>query len=358
MTAAIHRPRSILVTGGAGFIGSNLVHRWLGLDADIRIVNLDAMTYAADAANLDGVPDARHTLVRGDICDGDLVLKLLRDHRVDTVVHLAAESHVDRSIDGPGQFIQTNLVGTYTLLQAARQVWQAEGLAAELAEQGRTVRFHHVSTDEVYGDLEPEDPAFSETTPYAPSSPYSATKAGSDHLVRAWARTYGLPATISNCSNNYGPRQHGEKLIPTVIRKCLQREPIPVYGKGENIRDWLHVDDHCDALWHIVRHAPQGSTHNVGGNAESTNIDLVKRLCTVVAEDTGCAPDELLGLITFVTDRPGHDARYAIDPTRLRRLGWEPAQTLDGGRRQTVAGYRARWPPAGLGEHGRLGLSG
>ncbi|MCB9737784.1 MAG: dTDP-glucose 4,6-dehydratase [Deltaproteobacteria bacterium] len=356
MPTATHQPRRVLVTGGAGFIGSNLVHRWLANDPTLRIVNLDRMTYAATERNLEGVDPERHQLVVGDICDRALVERLLREHDIDTVVHLAAESHVDRSIDGPAEFVRTNVEGTCALLEATRQVWLAEGRAAALADAGRTVRFHHVSTDEVYGDLEPEDPAFSETTPYAPSSPYSASKAGSDHLVRAWARTFGLPVTISNCSNNYGPRQHAEKLIPTVIRKCLNRQPIPVYGKGSNVRDWLYVDDHADAIWHIVRHGGQAQTYNVGGNNEWSNLDLVHALCRAVAAAVDCPAEELLGLITFVRDRPGHDHRYAIDPRKLEALGWMATRTLDDGLQRTVAHYVALWQAGGLEEPGRLGL--
>ncbi len=356
MHTVLHQPRRVLVTGGAGFIGSNLILRWLAMDPALQIVNLDRMTYAADARNLAAVPADRHQLVVGDICDRALVERLLREHDIDTVVHLAAESHVDRSIDGPAEFVRTNVEGTCALLEASRQVWLAEGRAAALAEQGRSVRFHHVSTDEVYGDLEPDDPAFSETTPYAPSSPYSASKAGSDHLVRAWARTFGLPVTVSNCSNNYGPHQHAEKLIPTVIRKCLNREPIPVYGTGSNVRDWLYVDDHADAIWHIVRHAGQAETYNVGGNNEWSNLELVHALCDAVAAEIGEPPATLRDLITFVRDRPGHDHRYAIDPRRLEALGWRATRTLQDGLQRTVAHYVRLWRAGGLVEPGRLGL--
>lgn len=332
MPEVVHRPQSVLLTGGAGFIGSNLVHHLLAVDAEIRIVDLDAMTYAGDARNLDGLPDSsRHVLVQGDICDRPLLDGLFAEHDFDTVLHLAAESHVDRSITGAAAFMRTNIEGTYTLLEAANAAWKGR-------TEGR--RFHHVSTDEVYGDLHPGDPAFTESTPYAPSSPYSASKAASDHLVRAWGRTFGLPVTLSNCSNNYGPRQHTEKLIPVVIRSCLERRPIPVYGRGANIRDWLHVRDHCEALWHIVRHAPTGSTHNVGGDNEWANLDLVRLICAVTAEAVGCPEEELLALITFVTDRPGHDLRYAIDPDRLAHLGWRASTDFREGLRETVAWYR------------------
>lgn len=332
MTEVLHRPRRILLTGGAGFIGANLVHRLLACDPDVRIVNLDSLTYAANALHLEGLPDAtRHLLVHGDITDGALVAQLFRDHAIDTVLHLAAESHVDRSIEGPAAFIHSNVIGTYTLLEAARSAW--------LGKPGGAYRFHHVSTDEVYGDLDAHEPAFTETTPYSPSSPYSASKAASDHLVRAWHRTYGLPVTLSNCSNNYGPRQHAEKLIPTVIRKCLQRQPIPVYGEGANVRDWLHVEDHCDALWHIVRHGRTGETYNVGGNNEWQNRHLVQALCQVTAQVIGVPDAELLGLITFVTDRPGHDRRYAIDSRKLADLGWSPTRSFEEGLEQTVRWY-------------------
>ena len=330
-----HDPRRILLTGGAGFIGSNLVHHLLATDPDVHIVDLDAMTYAASPANLANLPDPdRHTLVEGDITDLGLVDALLRDHDIDTVVHLAAESHVDRSICGPAVFVQSNVVGTYTLLEAARAAWQDHGVA-----DGRSHRFHHVSTDEVYGDLSPDDPPFTEDTPYRPSSPYSASKAASDHLVRAWARTYGLPVTLSNCSNNYGPRQHTEKLIPVVIRSCLERRGIPVYGKGENIRDWLYVTDHCAAIDTIVRRGADGETYLVGADNEWKNLDLVKLLCRIVAEELEVDPSETLSLIGFVTDRPGHDRRYAVDGTRTRALGWAPTRTFEAGLRETVRWY-------------------
>jgi dTDP-glucose 4,6-dehydratase len=333
MSERVHRPRSVLLTGGCGFIGSNLVHYLLAEDPEVRLVDLDLLTYAGDPRNLDGICDPdRHTLVVGDICDRALVDRLFAEHDIDTVLHLAAESHVDRSITGSSAFMRTNIEGTYTLLQAAHQAWAGKS--------GR--RFHHVSTDEVYGDLHPGDPAFTEQTPYAPSSPYSASKASSDHLVRAWGRTYALPVTISNCSNNYGPRQHTEKLIPVVIRSCIERRPIPVYGRGANIRDWLHVKDHCAALWHIVQHAPTGSTHNIGSDNEWTNLDLVRKICTLTASVVGCPDDELLALITFVTDRPGHDLRYAIDSTKLRALGWQAPTNFDEGLLETIRWYASR----------------
>ncbi len=330
-----HTPRQILVTGGAGFIGSNLVHHLLETDPKVQIVNLDVMTYAASPANLDRLPDPkRHTLIEGDITERELVDRVIRKFDIDTIVHLAAESHVDRSITGPAVFITSNVVGTYTLLEAAREGWQELDIA-----KGRSHRFHHVSTDEVYGDLGPDDPAFTEDTPYKPSSPYSASKASSDHLVRAWARTYGLPVTLSNCSNNYGPRQHTEKLLPVVIRKCLERQPIPVYGKGENVRDWLYVTDHCTAIDAIVRRGASGETYLVGADNEWKNLDLVRLLCRIVAEEIGAPPADLQSLITFVTDRPGHDRRYAVDGTKTRGLGWAPTRTFEDGLRETVRWY-------------------
>lgn len=330
-----HTPKRVLVTGGAGFIGSNLVHHLLATDATLRIVNLDAMTYAASVQNLAGLPDHdRHHLVDGTITDRRLVQQLFRAYDVDTVIHLAAESHVDRSIEGPGVFVETNVVGTTTLLEVARESWQQDGVAA-----GRSRRFHHVSTDEVYGDLGADDPPFTTATPYQPSSPYSASKAASDHFVRAWARTYDLPVTLSNCSNNYGPRQHEEKLIPVVIRSCLQRTAIPVYGQGANVRDWLFVTDHCRAIDTIVRHGTTGQTYLVGADNEWTNLALVRRLCQLVAEAVGVPASDMLDLVTFVTDRPGHDRRYAVDGSSTRALGWAPGHAFDDALRDTVEWY-------------------
>lgn len=328
----MHSPRKMLVTGGAGFIGSNFVRYALNHDPELQIVTLDALTYAGSLDNLKDLPDpARHSFVQGDIADPGSVSSLLRDHRIDTVVHFAAESHVDRSIDGPAIFVRTNVVGTHTLLEACRQFWTQ----ANWMETGQC-RFHHVSTDEVYGSLGPNDPAFTETTPYAPNSPYSASKAGSDHLVRAYFKTFGLPVTVTNCSNNYGPRQHAEKLIPTVIRSCLKGLPIPVYGNGQNIRDWLYVDDHCEAIDVVLRRGKTGEVYNVGGDCEIENINLVRMICTLMDErNPSGAPHDRL--ITFVTDRLGHDWRYAIDGTKIKStLSWSPKRSLLDGLQQTL----------------------
>jgi len=335
---AEYRPKSMLVTGGAGFIGSNFVRYMLERDADVRIVNLDKLTYAGSLENLDGLPDRqRHTLVEGDICDRALVDRLLREHGIDTVVHFAAESHVDNSIAGPEIFVQTNVHGTFILLEAVRAYW-----LQEMGWGHGHCRFHHISTDEVYGTLAADEPAFTETTPYAPNSPYSASKAGSDHLVRAWFHTYGLPVTTTNCSNNYGPRQHGEKFMPTVIRACMEGEPVPVYGDGSNIRDWLYVADHCHGIDAVVRRGRVGETYNIGGCAERANIDIARGICRIMDElrPRGIPHEEL---IAFVNDRPGHDWRYAIDVSKIgRELDWRPAESFDSGLRKTVAWYLER----------------
>jgi dTDP-glucose 4,6-dehydratase len=328
-----HSPRVILVTGGCGFIGANLIHHLLASDPAVRVLNLDALTYAGNPANLAGIAEAhpgRYRFVHGDIADEALVARLFAEERLDTVVHLAAESHVDRSIDGPGTFMRTNIHGTFVLLQAARAAWQ-----------GRTdVRFHHVSTDEVFGSLGGSG-FFTEATAYDPSSPYSASKAASDHLVRAWQRTFGLPVTITNCSNNYGPYQFPEKLIPVMIQNALAGRPLPVYGDGRNVRDWLHVEDHCRAIDVVVRRAAPGTTYTVGGHNELTNIDLVRTLCRLLDElRPSSRTDGYAGLITFVTDRPGHDHRYAIDASRIQAdLGWTPGHSVDSGMRATVRWY-------------------
>jgi dTDP-glucose 4,6-dehydratase len=327
--------KKALVTGGAGFIGSNFVLRWV--EDGGRAVNLDLQTYAGNPENLATlVRDPRHVLVRGDICDATLVAGLLREHRPDAIVHFAAESHVDRSIAAPDAFVRTNVNGTFTLLEQTRRYW------SELAEDDRRAfRFLHVSTDEVYGSLKLEDPAFCETTPYAPNSPYAASKAASDHLVRAYFHTYGLPVITTNCSNNYGPFQFPEKLIPLVILNALEGKPLPVYGDGGNVRDWLFVGDHCSAIRTVLEKGRPGETYNIGGSSERTNIDVVKAICSLVDElrpHASVAARE--SLITFVPDRPGHDRRYAIDASKIaRQLGWQPTVRFEDGLRQTVAWY-------------------
>jgi len=332
-----HIPRQVLITGGAGFIGSNFVACLLAGDPGVRVVNLDLMTYAADPGILPHFEaSGRHVFVHGDICDAELAGRLLRDYDIDTIVHFAAETHVDRSISGPGDFVRTNVDGTFVLLEAARQAWLAEGRSS----RGR--RFHHISTDEVYGSLGPDDAPFTESSPYAPNSPYSASKAASDHLVRAYHRTYGLPVVTTHCSNNYGPYQHDEKFIPTIIRCCLAGESIPVFGTGGNSRDWLYVDDHCRGIDRVLRDGRTGETYNIGGGCELNNIEVAEKLCALMDEHhPEGAPHRRL--ISFVADRPGHDWRYAIDAARMRdELGWEPKENFDGAIRKTVAWYLAR----------------
>lgn len=328
----------LLVTGGAGFIGANFVHYWLRQHPGDRLVVLDALTYAGNKLNLE---DAEHNpdfrFVHGDICDERLVSELLENESIDTIVHFAAESHVDRSIDGPDAFINTNIIGTHVLLKAAKSRWLEQG------KVGANYRFHHVSTDEVYGSLSMDDPAFTETTAYDPSSPYSASKASSDHLVRAYHRTFGLPVTITNCSNNYGPFQFPEKLIPVIILNALNGRSIPVYGDGMNVRDWLFVADHCRAIDAVLQRGKTGETYNVGGNGERTNIDIVRTICGLLDDihpQTGQAPHE--SLIHFVKDRPGHDRRYAIDIRKINsELGWTPGEDLASGLKATVEWYLA-----------------
>ncbi len=335
----MHTPKNILVTGGAGFIGSNFVRYLLSTQAGVQIVNLDALTYAGSLENLSDLPaPQRHTFIQGDICNSELVASMLRQYQIDTIVHFAAETHVDRSIHGPAQFIQTNIVGTFTLLEAARQFWLA------LERQGRTsVRFHHISTDEVFGSLEPGDPPFCETTSYAPNSPYAAAKASSDHLVRAYGHTYGLPYTLTNCSNNYGPCQFPEKLIPLMIINALEGRPLPVYGDGQQVRDWLYVEDHCEAIWRVVCQAQPGETYNIGGNNQPANLEIIRTLCQILDElrpDSPYAPHT--SLIQFVADRPGHDRRYAMYSAKIERdLGWRPRQSLHSGLLKTVEWYLA-----------------
>jgi dTDP-glucose 4,6-dehydratase len=353
-------PRNLFITGGAGFIGANFVRHWLARGGQGRVVVFDALTYAGNIESLKGLDkDPRYVFVRGDICDEAAVRPLLEQYQIDTVVHFAAESHVDRSILGPDDFIRTNVVGTHALLKAAKSVWIE-------SKTGAAHRFHHVSTDEVYGSLGPKDDAFHETTPYSPNSPYSASKASSDHLVRAYHETYGLDTTVTNCSNNYGPYQFPEKLIPLTFINILLGKPLPVYGDGLQVRDWLHVADHCQAIDLALTRGRSGEVYNVGGNSETTNIEIVRTLCSIVDEHCGAHPElrkafpdspALNGrasaeLITHVRDRPGHDRRYAINYGKAaRELEYAPARTLPSGLRATVDWYLANigWWQALLG---------
>jgi dTDP-glucose 4,6-dehydratase len=321
----------LLVTGGAGFIGSNFVLSTLARSGE-PIVNLDKLTYAGNLRNLDALRgDARHVFVQGDICDRALVKRLLEKHKPRAIVHFAAESHVDRSISGPAEFVQANVVGTWCLLEEARDHWK---------KNGGDFRFLHVSTDEVYGSLGPEDAAFTETTPFAPNSPYAASKAAADHMVRAYQHTYGLPTLTTNCSNNYGPYQFPEKLIPLMIQQALAGEPLPVYGDGGNVRDWLFVLDHCEAVRTVLERGRPGETYNIGGNSEKKNLDVVHLLCRTLDELRPRKGDGYAGLIRFVKDRPGHDRRYAIDASKLEReLGWQPTESFASGLRKTVQWY-------------------
>ncbi len=325
----------ILVTGGAGFIGANFVLDWLR-DAGEPVVNLDKLTYAGNLENLAALQgDARHIFVQGDIGDRVLVERLLKEHRPRAIVNFAAESHVDRSIHGPEDFIQTNVVGTFHLLEETRAYW---GGLPEAEKAG--FRFLHVSTDEVYGSLGPNDPAFTETTPYAPNSPYSASKAASDHLVRAYHHTYGLPTLTTNCSNNYGPYQFPEKLIPLMILNATQGKPLPIYGDGMNVRDWLYVGDHCAAIREVLARGRLGETYNIGGWNEKPNIEIVKTVCALLDEMRPDPAGPHARLLSYVKDRPGHDRRYAIDARKIEReLGWRPAETFDTGIRKTVRWY-------------------
>jgi dTDP-glucose 4,6-dehydratase len=334
----------ILLTGGAGFIGSSVIRQALGR-GDIEIVNVDILTYAGNLdslASIDANPN--YALEQVNICDGSAIAKVFAQHKPTAVMHLAAESHVDRSIESPDDFIQTNIVGTYTLLEQSRIYWQSL-----LPEEQEAFRFHHISTDEVYGDLEHAGDFFTETTAYAPSSPYSASKASSDHLVRAWQRTYGLPTLITNCSNNYGPFHFPEKLIPHVILNALAGKPLPIYGDGSQIRDWLYVEDHAKALLQVVRTGKVGETYNIGGHNEQKNLAVVEAICDLLEE---LAPNKPTGinnykdLITFVSDRPGHDLRYAIDARKIEKeLGWKPEESFESGIRKTVSWYltNANW---------------
>ncbi|MFC1844495.1 dTDP-glucose 4,6-dehydratase [Thermodesulfobacteriota bacterium] len=366
--SALSPQHSILVTGGAGFIGSNFVHYWIKNYPEDRVVILDALTYAGNLANLEPVAKHPHyRFVQGDIRDYDLAVDLLQEEKIDTIVHFAAESHVDRSIHGPDAFVDTNIIGTHTLLKAAKKVWldltneeievKSEKDSSQhsvLSPQSSRYKFHHVSTDEVYGSLGPDDPAFSETTAYAPNSPYAASKAGSDYLVRSYFKTYGLPMTISNCSNNYGPYQFPEKLIPLLILNCLAGKPLPIYGDGLNIRDWLHVDDHCRGIDLVLKKGAVGQTYNIGGNCEKTNIEVVEEVCRLMDELHPLSPQSPVlspqssvltphsSLISHVKDRAGHDRRYAINAQKITsELGYIPAESFESGLRKTVEWYLA-----------------
>jgi dTDP-glucose 4,6-dehydratase len=335
--------QNVLVTGGAGFIGANFVHYLLSVEPNVRIINLDALTYAGSLENLQNLSDpTRHTFVHGNICDQQLLEKLFHQYNIDTVVHFAAESHVDRSIHGPMEFMQTNVIGTANLLEAARKAWITQKLLPL-----NSCRFHHVSTDEVFGSLMPGEAAFTEKNPYSPNSPYAASKASSDHLVRAYAATYQLPITITNCSNNYGPLQFPEKLIPLTILNACAGKPLPVYGDGMQIRDWLYVEDHCEAIWRVLKDGLAGETYNIGGDNQPTNLEIIKIICEILDRllpESAHRPHE--NLIQFVTDRPGHDRRYAMNIGKIEReLGWRPSLTLRKGLEKTVAWY--------LGQSGR-----
>lgn len=328
---------NVLVTGGAGFIGSNFVRYVQTISPETQIVNLDLLTYAGSLNNLKNLPAPdNHHFVQGDIRDQELVERLMRDHEIDTVINFAAETHVDRSLLGPAAFVQTNILGTFSLLEATRKVWLQEGMI-----DSKKVLFHHVSTDEVFGTLAPEDPAFQENTPYAPNSPYAASKASSDHLVRSYYHSFGLPITISNCSNNYGPYQFPEKLIPVVILNALTGKPLPIYGDGMQIRDWLYVEDHCNAIWTIVTKGKVGESYNIGGGNQPPNIEIVKTICGTLdeeAEKSHYVPHEQL--ITFVKDRPGHDRRYAMNIEKIQsELGWAPRHNLGEGLQDTIKWY-------------------
>ncbi|HMD88902.1 MAG TPA: dTDP-glucose 4,6-dehydratase [Anaerolineaceae bacterium] len=329
--------RNVLVTGGAGFIGSNFIHYALLSEPNVRIINLDALTYAGSLENLRDLPDPdRYTFVKGDICDSSLVINLLQENKIDTIVHFAAESHVDRSILAPAQFIQTNIIGTFTLLEAARHFWLDEKALPQ-----KSARFHHVSTDEVFGSLQIAQPSFSEKTAYTPNSPYSASKAASDHLVRAYFHTYGLPVTITNCSNNYGPRQFPEKMVPLMILNAQEGRPLPVYGDGKQVRDWLYVKDHCEAILKVIQEGKLGETYNVGGNNQPSNLDVIYLICKLLDKhypESKHVPHDQF--IQFVTDRPGHDRRYAMDIRKIQQeLGWQPRESLETGMAKTIEWY-------------------
>jgi dTDP-glucose 4,6-dehydratase len=330
---------NVLVTGGAGFIGSNFIRYLLNAEKNIQVFNLDALTYAGSLENLKDLPDPkRYTFIKGDITDQNFLSGLLQERHVDTIVHFAAESHVDRSILGPGQFMQTNIIGTFTLLEAARKYW----LQGHDYPQDQ-IRFHHISTDEVFGSLAPGEPAWTEETPYAPNSPYAASKASSDHLVRSYGHTYGLPYSLTNCSNNYGPYHFPEKLIPLIILSTLDEKPLPVYGDGQQIRDWLHVEDHCRAIHLVLTKGANGSSYNIGGDNQPANLTIVETICDILEERKPRANGRSYReLIQFVKDRPGHDRRYAMDSSKIQReLGWSPRHTLTDGLRNTIDWYLA-----------------
>jgi len=327
--------KNVLVTGGAGFIGSNFIRALLTAESSVHIFNLDALTYSGSLENIRDLPDeSRHTFIRGNICDTQLVSDVLRDNKIDTIVHFAAESHVDRSILGPAQFIQTNIVGTFTLLDTAKNYWsESKGL------NSGDYRFHHISTDEVFGTLNPGEPAWTEEIAYSPSSPYSASKASSDHLVRSYGHTYGFPFTLTNCSNNYGPYQFPEKLIPLVILNAIEGKPLPVYGDGNQVRDWLHVQDHCDAIIKVLKNGKLGQSYNIGGGNQPTNLSIVQTICDLV-DELSPASFSRRGLIQFVKDRPGHDRRYAMDSGKIsQELDWKPRYNLETGLHETVEWY-------------------
>jgi dTDP-glucose 4,6-dehydratase len=328
---------NVLVTGGAGFIGSNFIRYLLRTQVDVRVVNLDLLTYAGSLENLKELPSLdRYEFIKGDICDQSSVENILRLHKIKTIVHFAAETHVDRSILAPQAFIQTNIFGTFSLLEAARKVW-----LDEKRENVKTVRFHHISTDEVYGSLGKDSPAFNESTPYSPSSPYAASKAGSDHLVRAYSITYGLPVTLTNCSNNYGPYQFPEKLVPLTIMNAMDGKPLPIYGDGKQVRDWLYVEDHCEALWQVLQQGRVGESYNLGGDNQPTNLDIVNAICEII---DGLRPSSPYrphaSLQISVPDRPGHDRRYAMNINKIElELGWKPKHDLQEGLVKTVGWY-------------------
>ncbi|MDP1546086.1 MAG: dTDP-glucose 4,6-dehydratase [Anaerolineales bacterium] len=331
--------KNVLVTGGAGFIGSNFIRYLLHTETDIHVFNLDALTYAGSLENLKEVADdVRYSFIQANITDTEFVEQFLAKHKIDTIVHFAAESHVDRSILGPRQFIETNVMGTFSMLEAARNIWiQPQNQPLE------NVRFHHVSTDEVFGSLAPGEPAWTEDTPYSPNSPYAASKASSDHLVRSYGHTYGLPYTITNCSNNYGPYQFPEKLIPLIILNAIEGKPLPVYGDGQQIRDWLHVEDHCEAIHLVLTKGAVGSTYNIGGENQPANLTIVETICEILDELSPASPHKPhKNLIQFVKDRPGHDRRYDMDTHKISvELGWRPRHTLTEGLLDTINWYLA-----------------